>query len=451
MVRTKNGMIEGIDRGDYVEYRGIPYAKPPVGDLRWKEPAAMENWDGVLKAVDFRNRCMQKDLQMEPFTGDFYSDPEFIPPMNEDCLYMNISVPKKKEEGRLPVAFWIHGGAFARGYNCEMEFDGKEYCRRGVIYISVEYRCNAFGFLAHPWLTEESNRHVSGNYALLDQIAALQWVSDNIEAFGGDPRNITVFGQSAGAISTQALVSSELTGTMIAKAIMQSGGYYRQGLADDVPVMTLGQQEEIGKEFADILGADSLDEMRKIPAEKILQAVDELTKQRAKTSRGLFFVPIQDGYVLKGDYASLMDRAEIRKIPYMIGTTKNDITVTKDNLENHTFSPLYNGSVLFSRKMEEIGSSPAYVYYFTHDLPGDEFGAWHSCELWYMFGTLDRCWRPWKKEDYDLSRRMLDYWTNFMKTGDPNSRGLERWEPCSISNPTVFEFGGRSEQSSNHD
>ncbi|WP_369298588.1 carboxylesterase/lipase family protein [uncultured Neglectibacter sp.] len=422
IIKTKYGELSGVDHGWYTEYRGIPYAKPPVGKLRWKAPQEPEPFDGVYQAVDFRQKCVQSEGSSPPWDKDFYDDPAFDCPVDEDCLYLHIWAPK--DAAGCPVAFWIHGGAFMGGWSSEKEFDGAAYCRRGVIFVSVEYRCNVFGFLAHPWLTEEAG--TSGNYGTLDQIAALNWVHENIAAFGGDPANITVFGQSAGAMSTQTLISSPLTENKIAKAILQSGGSYGNGLHRDIP---LSEQESYGLLFSEVLHADSLVEMRAAPAAELLAAIGPFFEKAMPLAHGLFLTPTIDGTVLTGGYYDLIDQGKIKDIPYMLGCTKDDIMTPKD-LKDPMEDPLYQGSVAFSHQLEKLGRDPAYVYYFTRDLPGDEQGAWHSSELWYMMGTMDRCWRPWTPEDYALSAQMLDYWCNFMKTGDPNGESLPQWKPC---------------------
>ena len=422
MIETRYGNIQGIDHGWYAEYRGVPYAKPPVGDLRWRAPEPPEPFSGTYPAVEFKCKAVQEGNSSPPWDKDFYDDPSYARPISEDCLYLNIWAPKNAEN--CPVAFWIHGGAFMGGSGAEKEFDGVEYCRRGVIFVSIQYRLGVFGFLAHPWLTEEAG--VSGNYGALDQIAALNWVYENIAAFGGDPDNITVFGQSAGAMSTQTLVSSPLTGGRIAKAILQSGGSYGVGLHRDMP---LAEQEGYGKLFAEILDAKSLDDLRSRSTEEVNLAVRPFFEKAMPLARGLFLTPTIDGRLLTGGYYELMDKGEIKDIPYMLGCTKDDIMAPEGNVDPAE-TPLYRGSVAFSRKLTELGRKPAYVYAFTRDLPGDAQGAWHSAELWYMMGTLNRCWRPWTPEDYALSARMLDYWTNFMKTGDPNGANLPAWKPC---------------------
>lgn len=433
MVETKYGMITGVDMGDHVEYRGIPYAKPPVGELRWRAPQRPEVFHGIYEATDFRNKCMQAEGSSPPWDKDFYDNPSFDRPMSEDCLYLHIWAPKEGKD--CPVAFWIHGGAFLGGWASEKEFDGAAYCRRGVIFVSVEYRCNVFGYLAHPWLTAESG--LSGNYGTLDQIAALDWVYENIGGFGGDPGNITVFGQSAGAMSTQTLVSSPLTGNKIAKAILQSGGTYGGGLHRDIP---LSEQEEYGAIFSEVLQVNSLEEMRAKPASEVFAAMGPLFEKAMPKARGLFLTPTLDGSLLTDGYYNLMDQGKIKDIPYLLGSTKDDMMVSPE-LADKKEAPLYIGSIAFSHKLEELGRKPAYVYHFTRDLPGDDLGAWHSSELWYMMGTLQRCWRPWTEADRALSEKMLDYWTNFMKTGNPNASGLPQWEPCGKDNSFVMELG----------
>ena len=431
-VETKYGKIEGIDHGWYSEYRGVPYAKPPVEDLRWRAPQPPEPFQGTFQAKEFPAKSCQREGSAPPWDKDFYDDPNYERKTSEDCLYLNIWAPKDAEG--CPVAFWIHGGAFMGGSASEKEFDGVEYCRRGVIFVSVQYRLGIFGFFAHPWLTEEAG--TSGNYGALDQIAALKWVYENISAFGGDPENITVFGQSAGAMSTQTLISSPLTGNMIKRAILQSGGSYGVGLHRD---LTLKEQESFGMALPEILGAKSLEELRAKSTEEVFAATDKFMGANMPVAKGLFLVPTIDGKLLTDGYYPTIDKGEIKDLPYMIGSTKEDIMVEpgKNSPEER---PLYRGSVAFSQKLEELGRKPAYVYDFLRDLPGDEQGAWHSAELWYMMGTLGRCWRPWTAGDYALSARMLDYWCNFMRTGDPNGEGLPKWETCGKEKPFVMEL-----------
>lgn len=439
IIETNYGKMTGVDHGTYLEYRSVPYAKPPVGELRFKAPQKPEKWDGIYEATEYACRCVQEDHLAPPYDKDFYDNPDYKRESSEDCLYLNIWTPVDGE-GNYPVAFWIHGGAFLGGFATEKEFDGKAYADRGVILVSVEYRCNTFGYLAHQMLSEENPDNISGNYGTLDQIAALTWVYENIAAFGGDPKNITIFGQSAGAMSVQTLISTELTGDMIAKAIMQSGGSYGVGLHNDI---TLAKQEEYGKVFIDLLGVKNVDELRALPAEKLTEAFGPFFMQIMPIHKSMFLTPTLDGKLLTDNYYKLIDDGKIKDIPYMLGCTLDDIDVPAGpdiKKEPGTKSFLYQGSINFSKKLEELGRKPAYVYHFTRPLPGDAYGAYHSAELFYTFGTLDRCWRPWEEHDYKLSEEMLDCWTNFMKTGNPNGAGAENWAPCTAANEYVKEF-----------
>ena len=433
IIETSCGKIRGVKKDGVILYKGIPYAEPPVGDLRWRPPVEKTPWEGVLMADDWKNKCMQPPNDFPPYGHEFYSDPEYERPMSEDCLYLHIWAPE--EPGKYPVAIWIHGGAFITGYSSEIEFDGEAYARRGVILVSVEYRCNIFGFLCHPWLSKESPQDISGNYGILDQICAIRWVRDNINAFGGDPENITIFGQSAGAMSVQTLLVSPLAKGLMQRAILQSGGSYGEGLHTDLP---LRRAEGYGLALSDLLGANSLAEMRDVDAETLLRTFPAFAERVEKEAGGLFLIPVIDGCVLKNGYYEAMDDGEEAEVPCLLGSTKDDILCSPgDERED---SVLYRGAVSFSRKLEESGREAAFVYRFARDLPGDDLGAWHSSELWYMFGTLGRCWRPFTAHDEALSEMMLDFWTAFMKTGDPNTGRRNGWRRCTAEDPFVMEF-----------
>ena len=439
IIRTVYGEMRGVDHGEYVEFRRVPYAKPPVGELRFKAPVRPDAWEGVLDATEYAPKAFQEGNNGAPWGKDFYADPSFDRVPSEDCLYLNIWVPKSALEdpdASCPIAMWIHGGAFMGGYATESEFDGAAYTKRGVILASVEYRCNIFGFFAHPWLTAENGGKTSGSYGSLDQIAALEWLYENAKCLGGDPENITVFGQSAGAMSTQTLISSDLTRGKIAKAILQSGGSYGQGLHRKLP---LAQQEQFGEMFTEMNGITSLEQLRAMSTEEIAAAMGPWMEKVFPIFNGLFLIPLVDGILLKDGYYELMAQGKIHDIPYMLGATENDIDVQEENRTNDKVTFLLPGSIDFSKKLAELGRKPAYVYYFTRKLPGDGWGAYHSSELMYMFGTLDRCWRPWEEHDYELSERMIDYWCNFIRTGDPNGEGLPEWRPCT-GEGDVIEF-----------
>lgn len=467
IVKTKYGLVGGIALAGCILYRGIPYAKPPLGEDRFKAPRAPEAWDGLFAADHFPSRAPQSGSEDMPLYGkEFYSQPEYQTPMSEDCLYLNIwrpaepaapaasaagneatassglsdaveatassglsgasassgpetSVPSDdvRPSSGYPVAIWLHGGAYNHGFGHELEFDGAAYAKRGVILVTINYRLGVLGFLAHPWLSEKENGR-SGNYGSLDQIAAIRWVKENIAAFGGDPENITVFGQSAGAMGTQVLISSALTQGLIRRAILQSGGGY------DTPMLkpiSLAEAEKTGQAFVESLGIRSYEELMTVSPEVLYQAQDK---------QGLFLTPIVDGYVLEATPDERLEQKKLLPIDYMLGSTKDDL----GNMQGMDHTLFYQMTENWCKKREELGEKPSYLYYFSHDLPGDEAGAFHSSELWYTFGTLGRCWRPMEAADYALSGAMLDAWTSFMKTGDPG------WPAYTDANPYVKEF-----------
>lgn len=435
IIETKKGKISGVQMEGHTLFKGIPYAKPPVGELRWRPPQEAEAWDGVYRAERFPNKCMQQGRHNGFYQKEFGEAPEFDVPSSEDCLYLNIWAPDGENLEKLPVAFYIHGGAFMGGHCSEVEFDGAGYCKRGVILVTINYRCNIFGFLAHPWLSAESDKGISGNYGILDQIAALRWVRDNIAAFGGDPDNITIFGQSAGSMSVQTLVSTRLTEGLVSKAILQSAGSYGGGINRD---LTLDEAMDIGGQIAGLSSAQSLEALRALPAEAVFELAEK-AQELFPMSGGLIFVPNIDGYLLEDGYDRLTEQDQIHKIPYMIGSTEDDLSCREEDIRAGIKSSLYRGCIGWSLKNEENGNAPAYVYFFSRHLPGDDAGAFHSSELWYMFETLQRCWRPMTERDRELSGRMMDFWTAFMKTGNPNGQGDE-WKPCTKEDPFVMEL-----------
>jgi para-nitrobenzyl esterase len=420
VLTVEGGQLEGVVETEGVSlYKGIPYAAPPVGELRWKQPQPVKPWQGVRRCDKFGAASLQGGQAEGSFYWkEFYQDGD--PEMSEDCLYLNVWTPVAGTDAKLPVMFWIHGGAFQNGFGHEIEFSGDAYAKRGVVLVTINYRLGMCGFLAHPLLTAENGGKGSGNYGLFDQLAALKWVKKNIAAFGGDPDNVTVFGQSAGAGSVQSLISSPLSKGYINRAIIQSGG----GLNGIIRTKTLKEAEEWGKTVWEASGIKTLTEMRAYPAEKFQDVVTSYMK-KSKAFMGMPYSPCIDKQLLTASLYDVAMAGNALDIPYMIGYVSDDIAP----------EVMEKAAVDWSLLLEEQGRKSAYVYRFSRDLPGEDMpagmkGAFHSAELWYVFGTLGKCWRPMEKADFELSERMVGYWTNFAKYGNPNGDGLPEWKPC---------------------
>jgi len=417
----EGGKIQGVEttaKGVYV-YKGIPFAAPPVGDLRWKEPQPVIPWEGVKVADTFSAGAMQaKHDSTNPWTSEFYwEDPEF----SEDCLYLNVYTKAPgKPDAKLPVAMWIHGGAYTGGWGFEPEFDGKVWGEKGVVLVTINYRLGIFGFLNHPLLAAESPHGVSGNYGIMDQIAALKWVHDNIAAFGGDPDNITILGQSAGAGSVKTLVSSPLTEGLISKAIIQSGGGVNGRIAPAPEVSPMVMQGEAWKKVLDWAGYDTLEKMRAASTDDIFTLISRYTAETGERAM-VATRPVEDGYVSTESFDAAALGGRIKDIPYMIGFTKDDMGNS---------GPAVNKFC----ELRYAAGKPVYAYQFAHELPDDEAGshdmkgAFHSSELWFMFKSLDRSDRPFTKADWELAEHVVTCWTNFVKTGDPGE-GWKAWTP----------------------
>lgn len=420
-IQTRYGLIEGVQQDDILVYKGIPYAKAPIGELRWKAPQEADPWEDVFHADHFGNRCLQRPHQPGSFYYKEFAYGEPSTPYSEDCLYLNIWTPAQPGE-KCPVAIFIHGGAFLCGYGHEAEFDGTAYARKGVILVTINYRLGVWGYLAHPWLREENPNHTSGNYGMLDQIAALQWVRENIAAFGGDPENITVFGQSAGAISTLVLACSPLTKGMFAKAIIQSG----MGLNCDFPS---AQAEADGEEFMANAKVKSLAELRNADPEIITQAAAPIIMRGLQSGKVLSFEPNLDGWLLTDTFDNLIAQGKLHDIPYIVGSNKNDMRTDPAAVAAGDKGPMYAAEEKFAAAVSAAQKNKVYAYYFTHQPPGDDAGAFHSAELWYTMGTLDRCWRPMTEADYALSEKMVTAWTDFMKSGTPGWQEYTREAP----------------------
>ena len=467
-VRIDSGLVAGTVGADPAirVFRGIPFAAPPVGELRWREPRPVAPWSGVRSATQFGPT---------PEQGAIYTDAIIRNnKVDEDCLYLNVWTPAKSAGERLPVMVWIYGGGYQAGSSSEPRHDGENLARKGVVLVTLNYRLGVFGFLVHPELTRESGRDSSGDYGLMDQIAALGWVQRNIAAFGGDPANVTVFGESVGSISASMLMTSPLARGLFQKAIGESGALFgtRDHLLRDN--MSLAAGEKLGLKFQAAAGAKSLAELRAMPAEQILKT--------GLADKSFEMWAVLDGYVLPKDPFAVWTEGRQSHVPLLAGWNADEIRVyrtfgkarrtAKGFIEDaHArFGPLADevlrlypaGSdeeanrsagdleddlfVAYSNwKWIEMqlgtGDSPVYRYSFDMPIPvepgtvingaaatGADVGAVHSGEIVYVFGSFGGAPKvPWRSEDRRLSDAMGTYWTNFARTGDPNGPGVPAW------------------------
>ncbi|MFL6450863.1 MAG: carboxylesterase/lipase family protein [Bryobacteraceae bacterium] len=454
-IQTQSGLVEGTSSADgkVRAFEGIPFAAPPVGHLRWQPPQPLKAWEGVRKTTAFGPRCMQAPIYADMIFRD--SGP------SEDCLYLNVWTPANSASAKLPVMVWIYGGGFAAGAASEPRQDGSKLAEKGVVVVSMNYRLGVFGFFAHPELTKESPQHASGNYGLMDQASAIDWVHKNIAAFGGDPDSITIFGESAGSISVSAQMASPLSKNLIKRAIGESGSVFMLS----PPAMSLEEAEQQGSEFASAVGTPNLTALRAMNAKDLL---DGAQQNRSK----IRFWPNVDGYFMPESPRDIYGRAKQAHIPLLAGWNTDEQPASaffgKDphTAESYTekikslygenaremlsLYPAANDSQMndsatalagdrfisystwkWIDQQTQTGSSPVYRYHFEQAPPQiagkPSRGAYHSADIEYVFETLDSKDLPWTDADRKLSDIISSYWTNFAKTGDPNGPGLPKW------------------------
>ena len=456
-VQTENGAVRGAPGDGFTVYRGIPFAAPPVGNLRWRPPQPAKPWEGVRDATRFRP---------DPYQHEGKGN------VSEDCLYLNVWTPAKTANDHLPVMVWIYGGAFSEGGSSG--FNGEHLVRKGIILVTLNYRVGPLAFLAHPQLSAESPHHVSGNYGLLDQIAGLQWVQKNIAAFGGDPKHVTIFGESAGAISVSMLCASPLAQGLFSGAISESGGSFgppRMTMYPGENMKTLADAERAGEAYAKRAGASSLAELRQIPPDRLPTGLDTGASW-----------PIIDGWVIPDDQYELYEGRKYNDVPVIIGYNSDEgLSFTREKTAEEyitstrtRFGPFADrllavyppGKTAVPRSARDLmrdaafgwhtwtwarlqartGESKVFFYYFDQhpahasNSPEVDHGMAHGPDVSYVFGTLDHKDPHLTAGDWKMSETVISYWTNFAKFGDPNGPGLPLWRPFTKSNDELMYF-----------
>ena len=473
-VTVDAGALSGLASRDGLvrSFKGIPYAAAPVGALRWRPPEPVAAWQGTREANRFASICPQP----APKPGVFYQREFFqtAEPQSEDCLYLNVWTAAPAGAAPRPVMVFFHGGGWSRWSGSMPSLDGSTLARKGAIVVTLNYRLGAFGFLAHPELNAESPNHVSGNYGLLDQIAALRWVQANIAAFGGDPKRVTIFGQSAGATAVAYLTASPLAKDLFRRAIIESSSM-AAGTGFQGPTGPLAKAEERGKQLVAGLGAPSIAALRTMPAAEVM------TRLLPKFDT-LGLVPVIDGWLLKNDIPGVIAAGQQNNVELMIGSTANEASAffpplapealrtaiqTWFGAQAEPIVGLYKGSdvdtatvandqlrsdyvAATARVMARASAQhghPAWVFSFDRPAPGSDpvkLGAFHCAELAYVFGTQNTIDRPWEASDRQLSDVMSSYWVRFAETGNPNGPNLPEWPAYDGQQGQVKVFGTRA-------
>lgn len=470
VVTVTGGKIRGTTDDGVRAFKGIRYGASTAGQNRWRPPQPVPTWNGIRNATEFGPDCPQLDY---PKASIYWREPR---PQSEDCLSLNVWSEAASADERRPVMVWIHGGALTRGSGATPAYNGANLAKKGVVVVTVNYRLNVFGYLAHPELSAESEHDSSGNYGVLDQIAALQWVQNNIKTFGGDPNNVTIFGESAGSWSVCALQATPLSEGLFHRVIGQSGGVFSA-----MPYLkgeNLGQrsQEAVGVAFGEALGDSSLNTMRDASVDDILKTFDE--------GAGFVSRASVDGWVFPEEVRLIFANGKQHDVPVMVGSNAKEMTtLTSPASIPRTMSALrsrieqqYGGAAdafhlvypatsdaeageaylagardaaftwqmrTWARMMENV-SSPAYWYYFTRvpQIPNrDYLGAYHAAEIMYAFDNIEPSGDRFDETDVRVAEYISNYWVNFAKTGNPNGAGLTQWEPYSPETEPYMELG----------
>ena len=460
-VKIDAGLVSGKTTDDQLVkvFMGIPFAAPPLGDLRWKSPQPVHSWDGIKACNTSPASAMQAPPKPFMCWSKEFMAPES--PLSEDCLYLNIWTNAKSDVDKLPVIVWIHGGAFTGGSGTVPLYNGEGMARKGVVFVTINYRLGIFGFLAHPDLSAESENKTSGNYGILDQIAALKWVKQNIAAFGGNPDNVTIAGQSAGSFSVNVLVVSPFAKGLFHKAIAQSGGMFGKN-------MMLGQSlqdaERAGVKLTQKLGLTSIAQLRTIKADSLLKiqgrfglTIDNILlppPSETFTAGKQNDVPLLTGWnaddgVSFGPAPTAEPFRENAKKQYgekaelflklFPANTDDEAKQSQKLISQLNFG--WN-NYTWARMQNVYGTGKAFLYYFKRVPPGEpNYGAFHSAEFGYALHTLKFWDRPFTAIDYKLEEAMSSYWANFAKSGNPNGNGLPIWQNFGVNRPVIMELG----------
>jgi para-nitrobenzyl esterase len=462
---VSGGTVSGAEENGVSVFKGIPFAAPPVGNLRWRAPAPVKPWKGLRTATAYAPSCIQDASFAEKIMHEQVRT-------SEDCLYLNVWTPARKAGERLPVMVWIYGGGFALGQTSTKRYDGTNLARRGVVLVSVAYRVGPLGFLVDPELSGEQGGH-SGNYGLMDQIAGLKWVRDNIARFGGDPNNVTIFGESAGGISVSMLTASPLAKGLFHKAISESGGNFgppREKEAENwINMRSLPMAEAHGKAYLNKLGAHDIKAARAMDAEAVTMPGRQMGE----------FWPNFDGYVLTGDQHRLYSAGQFNDTPILIGTNSDEGSifqppvVTPGDFESYvnTSFPSIADRLLaimphatnaearqakadimeatvfawptwtWARLQSKKGKGAVYMYYFDHKTPLSPAGANHADEIRFVFGNHFGPYANPDASEQTITDQFMGYWTNFARTGDPNGPGLPKWSRFTPDDQQVMGLG----------
>jgi para-nitrobenzyl esterase len=483
IINLDSGQISGLIVGKDPEvrvFKGIPFAAPPVGALRWKPPQPVTPWKGVREANSFGPPCPQQQSRYEIYQNRFDQ-------MSEDCLYLNVWTPAKGPKKGLPVMVWIHGGGNISGAGSLPYYDGEALARQGVVLVSINYRLGPFGFFAHPLLSKESGHGVSGNYGLLDQIAALKWVQKNIRAFGGDPNRVTIFGESAGGLNVCCLMASPLAKGLFHRSIAESGHAF--GKTQHLKETWHGQEsmekqgEQIAKDLGVVEAADPLLALRSLSADKILEGSKPTLDFGGEMGRGNRFGPVTDGWVIPDDINTIFEQGRQNDVPLIAGSNANEgiafvlntriKTVETYRLAVRTLYGQHADNILamypvnepseirkalsdilgdqrfiagartFVRGMGTV-KSKAYLYHFTmkpRGPLGENLGAFHGSEIPYVFNNLDKGISSPDEKRRELAKMISGYWVQFAKTGNPNRKGLPVWPAYDLESDQHLEFG----------